>query len=105
VIGVCKHNGRVSRNTLKHELSHALFFKEREYRHRVKSLLQQYDMRSLESKLWTMGYCRQVMQDELHAYLLAEPREIPEEDRERLAPLRKKLIQLYRQFSRFDIVE
>ncbi|MDA1054395.1 MAG: hypothetical protein O3C40_28475 [Planctomycetota bacterium] len=88
---------------MKHELAHALFFMHPEYRRSVMSLLKCYDTKSMEDKLTMLGYCRQVLKDEVHAYVLAEPREIPEADRQRLAPLRKELQKLYRRYSRLEM--
>ncbi len=68
VIGV---TNACSREDLKHELAHALYFRVPAYRHAVRQVMRGHDTSVLERELAARGYCRRVLKDEVHAYLLA----------------------------------
>lgn len=57
--------------TLRHELSHALFFTNTAYRSRVVEILSKFkkQTRSLELYLKKIGYHRSVIEDEVNAYI------------------------------------
>jgi hypothetical protein len=87
------------RTSLKHELAHALFHTQPEYRRAVRGHLREHDTRSVRHKLLEMGYHPHVLEDEVHAYVLSERSFLPDSTRRRLAPLRRKLQRLFRRFS------
>lgn len=51
--------------TLRHELAHALFCVDRNYRREVRRFLAQYNLRKEKEYLLDIGYCREVLDDEL----------------------------------------
>jgi hypothetical protein len=59
-------------DTLEHELCHALYYVEPAYKNAVDKVLQQYDTRELRKMLLDWGYCEDVLDDEVHAYLSAD---------------------------------
>lgn len=82
---------------LKHEIAHALFFTRPRYRHAVIAAMRRYDTSALEKALARMGYHRHVIRDEVHAYLVAPAGSL---GRGRaLAPLRRELQRMYRQYA------
>lgn len=90
VIGVVGDGTAVDRWTLEHELAHGLFATSAAYRRAVRACLQGEDIAALERELLSKDYCPQVLQDEVHAYLLTEPF-CTRAERHRLAPLRRRL--------------
>lgn len=90
VIGVVGDGATLDRRTLEHELAHGLFSTCAPYRRDVRACLGAADTHALERELVALGYCAQVLQDEVHAYLLTETFG-SERERRRLAPVRKRL--------------
>jgi hypothetical protein len=70
VIGVARDGGKRRRETVMHELAHALYYTNAEYRREVVACLRGQDTRALARKLRGQGYHARVIQDEVHAYLL-----------------------------------
>jgi hypothetical protein len=66
VIGVTSD---CSRRDLTHEIAHALYFTDPEYRKDVQAAMKGCDVSVLASRLRAMGYNRRVIRDEVHAYL------------------------------------
>jgi hypothetical protein len=95
VIGVEGDGTSVDRVTLEHELAHALYATRDDYRREVRDCLRDADTSALERELLSLGYCAQVLQDEVHAYLLTE-RFGTERERRALAPARRRLKAIYR---------
>jgi hypothetical protein len=67
VIGIYEGRG----STLTHELAHALFFTDDDYRTKVREAMRPYDTRTLEQQIAKAGYARHVIEDEIQAYLIA----------------------------------
>jgi hypothetical protein len=89
--------GVASDRDLKHELAHAMFFTRPDYKRAVLAAMGDYDTSALEGKLARMGYHRQVLRDEAHAYLVAPAGSL---GRSRaLAPLRRELQAIYRRYA------
>ncbi|MBI2139439.1 ABC transporter ATP-binding protein [Candidatus Woesearchaeota archaeon] len=65
---------RVSRDTLRHELAHALFYTVPGYRKKVLRILKRYDIGSLKSEMISKGYNQKVVLDEVHAWTIGTPR-------------------------------
>jgi len=98
IIGaVTSPDGGVHERTLKHELAHGLFHIESAYRKEVLAQLAKYDTTELEKELLRSGYCRAVLKDEVHAYLLCGGIEAGK--RKRLQPLKRTLRRLFRKYS------
>jgi hypothetical protein len=87
------------KGTLTHELAHALFFIDDDYRQAVREAMRGYDTSALEEKLLKAGYARHVIPDEVQAYIVAPSGELGAPSRQ-LAPLRRKLRALFRQHAK-----
>lgn len=95
VIGVANDG---SHTDILHELAHALYFTNTEYRNAVEKEMRAYDTSKMKRKLAKMGYAQNVLHDEVHAYLATpggklEPSERP------LAGLRTKLRAIFKRYS------
>lgn len=62
--------GRVS--TLKHEVAHGLYYTNSEYKKSVDAVLATVDLTPVHQWLVRIGYCKEVLNDEAHAYLATE---------------------------------
>ena len=96
VIGIYK-DGR--KGTLNHELAHALFFIDDDYRHAVCQAMRDYDTSALQKQLAKAGYARHVIPDEVQAYVVAPADNLGRVSRA-LLPLRRKLRTLFKEHSR-----
>jgi hypothetical protein len=90
--------GLSSDDDLEHEIAHALFHTRPDYRRAVLAAMRPYDTSALAKELAAMGYHRQVLPDEVHAYLIAPEGSLGAASK-RLAPLRKELRALFRRHS------
>lgn len=71
--------------TIEHEISHALFFIDQEYQKEMSGL--NLDMATFYSDTWNqmenhlleMGYCQQVISDEIQAYMIESEESLTEE--------------------------
>jgi hypothetical protein len=79
---------------LTHELAHALFFLQPRYRRDVREALRQHDTAGISKRLAALGYHRRVLEDEVHAYVLAGFNVVGESARA-LRPLRRTLRSIY----------
>lgn len=96
IVGVVGDGVSVDRATLEHELAHALYATCDAYRRDVRACLRGLDTAALERDLLDLGYCRQVLRDEVHAYLLTEKLGA-KHDRRRSAPVRECLKAIFRE--------
>lgn len=96
VIGAIGDGAAIDRATLEHELAHGLYATRPRYRRDVRACLDGLDTRALERHLRELGYCRQVVPDEVHAYLMTE-RPTWETDPARVAPVRRRLRRVFRE--------
>lgn len=87
------------KGTLTHELAHALFFINDDYRHAVREAMRGYDTAALEKKLLKAGYARHVILDEVQAYIVAPSGELGATSRA-LMPLRGKLRAVFRKHAK-----
>jgi hypothetical protein len=83
---------------LTHELAHALFFTDADYRRAAREAMRGYDTSALKNQLAKAGYAKHVIADEVHAYLIAPSGKLGAASR-LLGPLRRKLRALFRQHS------
>lgn len=58
-------------DTIDHEVCHGLYYTCDEYREAVQQALSDYDLSDLEDYLLSIGYCEDVLLDEVHAYISA----------------------------------
>lgn len=64
-----------SKNTKKHELSHALYYIDKEYKTGVNKIVKSIDSKLfnlMKFNLFRLGYCKDVIFDEIGAYLLTD---------------------------------
>lgn len=80
---------------LTHELAHALFFTDPEYRRAVRQAMREYNTRGLDKQIIKAGYAKHVVRDEVHAYLIGPAGKLG--GSRALAPLRKTLRAIFRQ--------
>ena len=83
---------------LTHELAHALYFTDADYRHAVQRAMHGYDTSALAKEIAEAGYAKHVIPDEVHAYLIAPSGKLGGRSRA-LRPLRNKLRALFRRHS------
>lgn len=63
-----------AKQTAKHELAHAYYYTNQEYRDNVNRTLDQVILSNLKVFLRSLGYSESVLVDECHAYILTEKR-------------------------------
>lgn len=61
------HSGEI--DVLEHEICHALYYVNAEYRDKMNQLMSEHDLSDLHNVLIQMGYHRDLCQDEAHAYI------------------------------------
>lgn len=86
-------------NDLMHELAHALFFLHPAYRREVRAALREHNTASVRRRLAALGYHRSVLEDEVHAYVLAGLNVVGESAKA-LIPLRRTLRSIYAAHAR-----
>jgi len=69
-------HGDANAGALKHEIAHGLYYTFPEYRQKVDAVLAKVDLREIKKDLLEIGYCEQVLQDEAHACLLADYKDL-----------------------------
>jgi len=89
--------GVASRQDLKHEIAHALYFTNLAYRRAAMAAMRRYDTSALQTELARMGYHRYVIRDEVQAYLVAPAGSLGRS--KRLTPLRRELQRLFRHYA------
>ena len=57
------------KETLEHEIRHAMYYICDEYRKVVNNILKEYDLKALKECLSSWGYTDEVLDDECHAYM------------------------------------
>jgi hypothetical protein len=94
VIGVYDSGAKES---LTHELAHALYFVDDAYRKAVRAAMRGYNTATLARQIAEAGYARHVIPDEIQAYIIAPSAKLGSAPG--LKPLRQKLRALFRQHS------
>jgi hypothetical protein len=87
-----------AKHSLTHELAHALYFIDDEYREAVREAMRGHDTLVLAKKVAKAGYARHVIPDEIQAYIIAPSGELGAG--RALGALRNKLRSLFREHSR-----
>jgi hypothetical protein len=90
--------GIANEQDLDHELAHALYHMQPDYRQAVNAAMRKYNTTALSRRLHAMGYHRSVLADEVHAYLVST-KDLRAIKAQRYAPLRKKLKAIYRSYA------
>ena len=62
--------GKTSYQTLKHEVCHGMFYCCPEYKEIVSKTVKKYNMKKLRDVLLNIGYCKEVLVDEIQAYAI-----------------------------------
>lgn len=83
-------------STLEHEMCHALFFVDSQYRKEALTLLDEYldELSEVYAKMYSMGYHGDVVMDEVHAYVSANPDWLDKEGVKYARDLTDKLLKL-----------
>lgn len=96
ILGVNKESKDV-KDLFIHELSHALFYTDKNYKLEVRSALNLFDLKSLKKELVLKGYHEKVLEDESHAYALSPNKKmktrIPEKLKEKLKNIFNKYLE------------
>jgi hypothetical protein len=82
------------KDSLAHEIAHALFFIDDDYRAAVRAAMRRHDTAALGRKIAKAGYASHVIPDETQAYIIAPSGELGATPT--LAPLRRELRALFR---------
>jgi hypothetical protein len=97
---------RTEQETIDHETAHGMFWREKEYKKKVKEYLKGKDCEELVKKFYKMGYSKEVIVDETNAYLandlpwLRKKRKLKGEQYDKYASDLNKLFKHYRDVSR-----
>ncbi|NHJ49445.1 MAG: ABC transporter ATP-binding protein [Asgard group archaeon] len=92
-------HGKMKRS-LKHEIAHALFYISDEYQLESTALLKDVKCNSFRSYLLRIGYDKDVMIDEIQAYLVSNINQFKDEaDITPLLPFRDELEAIYRKYE------
>lgn len=91
--------GLFNDDDLMHELAHALFFLHTGYRREVRAALREHNTASVRERLAALGYHRSVLEDEVHAYVLAGLN-VAGESAKALISLRRTLRSIYAAYAR-----
>lgn len=68
---ICIFKGQEKKlDALKHEIAHALYYSNTEYKKKVNKILNSVDLKDIESYLKIAGYHKDCYQDECHAFVL-----------------------------------
>lgn len=96
--------------TIDHEIAHALYYTNTEYRNEINVLISEFlvkqeeQYKKLENVLSEMGYAESVLQDEIHAYLAtSKKRELIEDfglDYEKIQLFVKKMKKVLRKYNK-----
>lgn len=98
-----------NKSTIKHEICHALYFLEKNYKKTVDSILKKLTTtiyNKLKQSLLDIGYCRDVIQDEIQAYLTIDHRtllkriKITDKEAKDLAQIITNLKKNYQMYSK-----
>ncbi len=86
------------KDSLDHEECHGLYYTCDEYREAVQEILSHYDLEDLKKYLLNTGYCKEVLLDEVHAYISASRKHLEEKEFEVDDDLYKGLRKLKKKF-------
>lgn len=99
VIGTYKSKcERNDKSTKKHEIAHALFYLNSQYRAEVTKVLATLNLKPIFKYLKQMGYHKDVFLDESHAYLLTDPEDLIKDGIEFPSDIPKILDSIYKKY-------
>lgn len=76
IIGISKK----SKHLLDHETAHGLYYTNKDYKKKIMNVLKKYDTSIIKDEIReTGGYSEEVLDDEVHAWLLDIPQELKSE--------------------------
>lgn len=87
-----------AKHSLRHELAHALYFIDDEYRSAVQQAMRRYNTRALGRRIARAGYAQHVIRDEIQAYIVQPSGELGPS--RALKPLQRQLRALFRRHAR-----
>lgn len=96
VIGVFQGG---SDSVIEHEICHALFYSNEEYKNKVLEELSKYDTTDVQKYVLELGYHDSVLLDEVHAYICASKDSLEEESVNFSEELHLKLVNLVKVYS------
>ena len=70
--------GEADKETIEHEICHALYFTEESYRDQVNTIVDSYDMSDIKKWLKGQDYDEAVLNDEIHAYNVCDSKYLDE---------------------------
>lgn len=68
------------KGTLDHELAHAFYYMNKDYKKQILYLLKDKDLSRLNNYFKSLGYNKKVFKDESHAYLISDFKELVRDD-------------------------
>ncbi len=92
-----------SSGTLDHEIAHALYYTDKNYKAEIDKALKGVDFSPIRKKLMLMGYCKEVLPDETHAFLLGSKEHIGERFGvvgDECIAARKQLIDIFKRYKK-----
>lgn len=96
IIGVSDEG---SEESLTHEIAHALFTTNVDYKAAICAAMRGYDTSAMAKELLRLGYAKHVIQDEVQAYLISPSGDLGKPSRA-LMPLKRKLRALFRRYAK-----
>lgn len=100
IIGISDDSASLA-STVRHELAHALFYLNKNYREEVRAVLSTVPTRKIQNYLRRKGYHENSIEDETHAYLLESISDLVSAagiDAQRYAGVSKKLAHIFRKY-------
>ena len=95
VIGIHRETKKLNL-FLKHEIAHGLFYTDKDYRGEVLAILSQFDVKPIKIELRSKaGYHEQVLEDEVHAYIIASGKRLKTSIQKKLSLKLRKIYQGY----------
>jgi len=95
VIGIHRETKKLNL-FLKHEIAHGLFYTDKDYRGEVLAILSQFDVKPIKIELRSKaGYHEQVLEDEVHAYIIASGKRLKTSIQKKLSLKLRKIYKGY----------
>ncbi len=106
VIASVSRNKSKNEETKAHELMHAMFYLNKEYAKQVEEIIQKHDFTAFKSELKEMGYCDEVLVDEINAFVCTGLTPTLEDvDATAVAVCKPALIELFQNFFGINVTD
>lgn len=93
IIGIHKEKD-TSKDVLKHEIAHGLYYTDQKYQDKIKKILQEFNTKPVKEELQeSYGYHEDVLNDEVHAYLIASSKTFKQEIPKKLQTILRDIYQ------------